>query len=312
MIQAALLKQHMSPLMVENAVNSAMEQEYFDHYGLCFERSLKEISHRFGYIGSGDYRIACHLFQQPEAKGTWFVLHGYFDHTGMMPHIIRFFLTQGYDVLAYDLPGHGLSTGAAATIPDFSVYSVILEDIYNHCQEFLTQPCHAFGQSTGSAILTDFLNEKASHNKTLPFKQLILSAPLVRPYLWHLSRLQLYVLRPFLKEIPRKFSKNSRDEDFLRRAMNDPLAVRVLSTQWVTALDRWIRRIEVSSVQIPRSPLILQGSKDTTVDARHNIPMLHTLYTNPEVYWLQNARHHLPNELPETRIDYFEWLATRL
>lgn len=311
MIQPSTLKQQLKPLHADEIAHSSQELDYFQRYGLNFAGEPGGI-HRFGYIDSCNYRISCHHYQQPQAKGTWFVLHGYFDHVGLMQHIIRFFLQQGYDVLAYDLPGHGLSTGRPATIADFSVYSLILDDIISTYQQHLTYPLHAFGQSTGCAIITDFLYEKARHNKEIPFEKLVLSAPLIRPCHWSISRLKLHLVRLFIKQIPRTFTNNSRDKAFLNKAHNDPLTARILPTQWLLALDRWIKRIERSKTEIPRTPLIIQGTKDTTVDASHNIPVLQQLYKDTEILWLEGARHHLPNELRQTRDIYIDWIAEQL
>ena len=313
MIDPAKIEEQIQPLSIERQSLSPIELEYSRFYGLDFECQMDSVAHYFGYIDGGAYRLASHLYKQKQpAKGTWFVLHGYFDHAGVMTHIIRFFLEQGYDVLAFDLPGHGLSTGARACVTDFSIYSYSLDCLYKHSQTFTTQPCHAFGQSTGSAIITELLHSKTLEHKPLPFQRLVLSAPLVRPYLWRSTRWQLYIARLFISHLPRKFTNNSRDKEFLKRAHSDPLTSTRLSVKWVTAMDRWIRRIEPSNIQIDRSPLIIQGTEDTTVDANHNIPQLQKLYDQSEVLWLKNARHHLPNELKETRQEYFDWLIEQL
>nr|MDT0252700.1 alpha/beta hydrolase [Endozoicomonas sp.] len=299
----------MRPLSYSQAAPYPHETTYFQYYGIDLENSIPDVRHHLGYINSNDYRIACHLYINPEARGSVFLLHGYYDHVGLFGHIIRFFLEQGYNVLAYDLPGHGLSSGEPATIEDFERYRMVLEDVMSYCQSILPKPWLAYGQSTGCAIITELLNHHTRRNKPLPFEQVILSAPLVRPWLWKLGRLQFYLVRHFIRQIPRKFTDNCRDKSFLNKAHNDPLAPGVLPTQWVSALDRWIRRIESSEVQIPLSPLILQGTDDTTVDGQYNIRILGRLYQSPEVLWLEGARHHLPNELQETREHYMQWLS---
>lgn len=288
------------------------EATYFAHYGIDLENRLPDVQHRLGYINSTGYRIACHLYTRSDARGSVFLLHGYYDHTGLFAHIIQFFLQQGYNVLAYDLPGHGLSSGESATIADFDHYRLVLEDVLSSCQSLLPTPWLSYGQSTGCAIITDLLSHRARQTMPMPFERVILSAPLVRPWLWRWGRIQLYLLRPFLRQIRRNFTDNSRDKEFLKRAHNDPLAPVVLPTQWVSAMDRWVRKIESSTWQIPLSPLILQGTEDTTVDGAYNIRVLERLYRDPETLWLQGARHHLPNELEETRILYMDWLAEKL
>ncbi|MGI2030139.1 alpha/beta hydrolase [Endozoicomonas acroporae] len=288
------------------------EQAYFEYYRIDLEKRLPDVQHCLGYINSTEYRIACHLYTRPEAKGSVFLLHGYYDHVGLFEHIIRFFLAEGFNVLAYDLPGHGLSSGQPATIEDFAHYRLVLADVMQYCTSILPGPWLAYGQSTGGAIITELLHHHTRQGTPMPFDQVILSAPLVRPWLWKLSRLQLYLVRPFIRQIPRQFKDNCRDEDFLNRAHNDPLAPTVLPTQWVSALDRWIRTIESSKEQIPLSPLILQGTDDTTVDGSYNIQALGQLYRSPKVLWLEGARHHLPNELTETRAQYMQWLSEEM
>ncbi len=299
----------MRPLSYSQVTPHPHETTYFQYYDIDLENSIPGVSHCLGYVSSNSYRIACHLYTKPEAKGSVFLLHGYYDHVGLFRHVIRFFLEQGYNVLAYDLPGHGLSSGKPATIEDFETYRLVLEDLMNYCDPILPKPWLAYGQSTGCAIITELLNHQTKNKMPLRFEQVILSAPLVRPWLWRLSRFQLYLARPFLRQIPRKFKDNCRDETFLDKAHNDPLAPKILPTQWVSALDRWIRRIESSTTQIAISPLVIQGTNDTTVDGQYNIEAISKLYKSPQVLWLDGARHHLPNELQETREHYMQWLS---
>ncbi len=308
----AVLQANIQPLTTKSMSASAAERAYFSFYDIDFENHQPDVRHHFGYVDSCNYRIACHLYLKPQAKGSVYLIHGYYDHVGLFAHVIRFLLEQGYNVFAYDLPGHGLSSGKPATIPDFSIYSVILEDLQEYCEELLPKPWLGYGQSTGGAILTDFLVNRVKNAKPLSFDQLILSAPLVRPYLWKIGRIQLYILRLFVRQIPRKFTSNSNNDDFLNKARRDPLAPKILPTQWVSALDRWIRRIESFDQKIPLTPLVIQGTRDTTIDADHNIQIIKKLYSQPEVLWLNEARHHLPNELLETRKIYMNWLTCYL
>ena len=306
------IQQQLSPLTADHFKPGSLESLYFSEYGLDIEKQLPGVRHNFGYVDSCDYRIACHLYLKEGATSSVFILHGYFDHSGYFRHVIRFFLEQNCNVLIYDLPGHGLSTGKSATIADFTIYSLVLGDVQNYCEPFLPKPWYGFGQSTGGAILTEFALQKIQHNKPVPFSRLILSAPLVRPRLWHINRWQLYLARFFIKQMPRKFTCNSRDKSFIKRAHNDPLSARNLPVEWLLAMDRWIKRIESTQQVIPMMPAIIQGTDDGTIDAEYNIGRLKKLYTGVEVLWLENARHHLPNEIKETRQEYFLWLRKYL
>ncbi|WP_422472915.1 alpha/beta hydrolase [Endozoicomonas sp. ALB032] len=318
MLNPENLKEQIKPLVFPLGARDSIAGQnpdikaYLDFYGINFETGLADIRHSMGSIDSCNYKVACHLFEKSDARGTFFLLHGYYDHVGLFARIIRFLLEQGFNVLAYDLPGHGLSSGKPATIPDFSVYTLILEDILTHCEGHLPKPWHAFGQSTGCAILTDCLINREAHHKASPFEQVILSAPLVRPWNWTLGRLQLQLAKLFITQLPRTYTRNSRKKSFLELSRNDPLSATILPVQWVLAMDRWIKRIESCKIKSPVSPLILQGTFDRTVDAKHNISVLEKLYTQPSVYYLEDARHHLPNELDETIDDYLSWLTSKL
>lgn len=170
-------------------------------------------------------------------------------------------------------------------------------------------PWHLCGQSTGGAILLDYL----LHGGERPeLGETILLAPLVRPRAWGWSKLSYRLLSPFVDSIPRRFSENSSDPqflDFLRE--HDPLQPRTLPTAWVGALTRWVPRIE----RAPRralSPLVVQGESDETVDWRHGLKVLREKFDEPRILLLEEARHHLANESEGLRRRYFDFLSDAL
>jgi alpha-beta hydrolase superfamily lysophospholipase len=119
-------------------------------------------------------------------------------------------------------------------------------------------------------------------------------------------------MRHFVSEIPRRFSVNSSDADFIDFVHNrDPLQPRSLPTAWVGALSQWVPRIEAAPRSM-RSPLIIQGEADMTVAWRHNLEVLQDKFAAPQILRLPEARHHLANELPALRQRYFDFLSERL
>jgi len=139
----------------------------------------------------------------------------------------------------------------------------------------------------------------------------ILLSPLVRPRAWGWSQLSYYLLKPFVKGIARRFSENSNDPEFLTFLQADPLQPLRLPTAWVGALGRWIKRIEAAP-KSPRQPLIVQGQADMTVDWKHNLDVLRGKFDRPQVLMLPEARHHLANETPGLRQEYFGFLTRRM
>jgi lysophospholipase len=268
---------------------------YLHFYGLDFENP-GDIVHRMGYLNVGEYRIAMQFFSRPEAQipkqGTAFVLHGYYDHAGIYGHPIRHLLQVGYDVVVYDQPGHGLSTGARATIRDFEDYQHTLATCITACRGHCAEPWLIVGQSMGGAIAMTHLIRNADS----PFQKAILFAPLIKPTGWKLGK-WLHVLgRLLVKEQKRVFAKNSQDKEFLRFLKEeDFLQPRTLPMQWVTALKKWIGEFEgLGKCDTPC--LVLQGTDDQTVAWRENMKELGTRFPNSTIHYLPAAGHQLVNE----------------
>lgn len=286
-------------------VISAQTAAYLALYGIDFARELPGISHHFGMVTSGDYRIATHFWRPRDAVGSAVVVHGYYDHVGLYGHLIRHLLSQGLAVMAFDLPGHGLSTGEPATIDAFDRYVDAFEDCMATLEHDLPQPWHLLGQSTGGAVIMEWLLAKGVTRDTVPFASIVLLAPLVRPYRWPLTRMAYSLLRPFVKERPRAFRGNTDNPEFLAFLRDhDPLQAQILPVAWVTAMVAWRRRFERRQAT-DISPLVIQGQADRTVDWRYNLKVIHRLF-RPHVFFIPEAQHHLVNEREDIRAQMFQ------
>jgi len=247
------LRQHLRPLAAAEA--DAAVLAYQAYYGLDLRSRHPRLQARLGSMAVDGRRLAVQAWLLPEARGSLLLMHGYYDHMGLYRHVVDWALGMGFSVLACDLPGHGLSEGERASIRDFAEYQAVFKGLLGQAAELdLAAPWHLCGQSTGGAILLDYL----LHGGERPeLGETILLAPLVRPRAWGWSKLSYRLLSPFVDSIPRRFSENSSDPqflDFLRE--HDPLQPRTLPTAWVGALTRWVPRIE----RAPRralSPLVV-------------------------------------------------------
>lgn len=286
---------------------SPAEQAYRQFYG--FSDALAERS-RMGWLQAGGYQIATQVWWPPQPRATLVLLHGYYDHVGLYRHVIEWALGQGFAVLACDLPGHGLSSGARASIGDFAEYQMVLQALLAEAAVLdLPAPWHLCGQSTGAAILIDYL---LNGTAVAEIGETILLAPLVRPRAWGWSQFSYQIIKRFVSEIPRRFSVNSSDAAFIDFVHHhDPLQPRNLPTAWVGALSRWVPHIEAAP-RSRRSPLIIQGEADMTVAWQHNLKVLQDKFAAPQILRLPEAGHHLANEAPALRQRYFDFLSQRL
>lgn len=299
---------------------SAAQQRYLNHYKIDFSSTYKNkgFSHHIGSFSAAGYDLAAQVFSQDSAKGTALLMHGYYDHVGIYGSLINFCLQQGWNVFAFDLPGHGLSSGERASISSFREYDQVFCAALDRAKEFQLQtkseslPLHVFGQSTGGAIIINYLLTRSIQQSDSVFASVNLLAPLVRPTGWFKAKIMHSVLRPFIQQIKRSFSLNSDDLEFLKFiSERDPLQPLSLSVSWVGALKKWVRMIEAST-PVDLDINIVQGSNDDTVEWRHNMPLLAEKFPNRKLFMLEGGRHQLVNEAPAKREQVYQWLQQQI
>ena len=290
---------------------SELYTAYTQYYGLNFSEldpALRDSRSNIGTFTSAHYELVCQHFVPaiyPPRK-TAFILHGYFDHSGLYRHLIRHLLLQGIAVVIFDLPGHGLSSGETASINSFQEYS----DAFVSClklagQQQLADPWFAIGQSTGAALIMEaLLADRLQHSHTL--QNTILLGPLLRPKHWSRSRILFSLSKLFLASTPRKFSKNSHDAEFLEfLESKDELQSRILPRNWVQAMIDYINRFEEAPSQ-DKSLHIIQGKGDGTVEWETNVPKILEKFSGSQIHWIEEAGHHLVNESTLSRDRVFE------
>jgi alpha-beta hydrolase superfamily lysophospholipase len=293
---------------------SPAQQRYLHYYGIDFASQKEGLKHNIGCFSAAGYDLTAQIFHQKGAKGTAILMHGYYDHIGIYGSLIEFCIQQGWNVFAFDLPGHGLSTGDRAAISDFSEYDQVFSAAIDRVHAFQkytaseSLPLHVFGQSTGGAIIINYLLTRQIQQQNSPFSSINLIAPLVRPCSWSSAKILHTLLSPFMKQIKRNFAMNSNNIEFLRFiAEQDPLQPLTLSVRWVGALKKWVQMIEEcepSDLEIN----IVQGDEDGTVEWRHNMPLLLEKFPQRKLLMVEGCRHHVVNEEDSKRKQVYQWL----
>jgi alpha-beta hydrolase superfamily lysophospholipase len=294
------------PPFAEAGEPQAALQAFCRFYDIDFATRLPRVEHRAGFVHSGEFRIATHQWRQRDARANLLLLHGYFDHTGLYAKLIAWGLEHHCNVLIFDLPGHGLSTGEPAVIDDFSAYSRAIADVLA-VTGAPTLPLWVMAQSTGCAALIDFAGKYA-----WPFTATVLLAPLIRPAGWSRVQAQFMLLRHFIRSVPRTFAINSSDAKFLAFLQRDPLQSRRIPLRWIAALRQWLRFLQPRDLGVGPA-LIIQGDADATVDWRYNVGFVQQLFPGSEVRYLCGAGHQLANESESYLCEYLAavegWLA---
>jgi alpha-beta hydrolase superfamily lysophospholipase len=288
---------------------SAQLQAYLDHYGLT--RLVADAAYSIGRESVDGLDLVVQQFRpRGPVRGTTVLLHGYTDHAGLYGHLIDYLLQQHWNVLIYDLPGHGLSEGTALGIDHFSTYARQLSVLLQRHGDRLPLPWVLLGQSTGAAIVME--QQRGGDPMAAKVAGRIYLAPLIRPVMMDVIVRKYRWFGRFLKQVKRIYSDNSGDASFVRFVRQyDPLQHSRVAVSWVRAMLEWVKQIE-SSGTLAGTPLLLQGDEDGTVDWRHNTAVLQRLYPSLQPVLLPGARHHLVNETPALRRQLFAHIGDYL
>lgn len=249
------------------------------YYRECYGNVAGAV-HAAGYLSTGDYKVALHLFSPgPEPRGSLVVIHGYLAHTLQLATLIEAGLRDGYAVLALELPGHALSFGERGAVEKFRDYGEILSAALDAATPRLPKPWHAAGHSTGASTILIHLAEIGD-----PFAGVVFIAPLVKSKYYGLSRLGRFLSRPFISSISTGY--------------DEALGVKRMPLSWFDAQVRWNRRNDDYPI-FDRTLLVLQGEDDTVVARRRNRRYLEAHFRNMEYRLLQDAGHVILKEEQE-------------
>jgi alpha-beta hydrolase superfamily lysophospholipase len=272
-------------------------KRYTEFYNLPTENGI----YRYGFEQVAQEWLFIQSFRPLQVKGHILLIHGYYDHAGVLSTVIRFLVQKGFHVLTLDLPGHGLSTGERASISEFSLYSASIREVVHRHLSSCSLPVYIAAHSTGAAAAIDYLLNDCEAS---PIQKAVFICPLIRCYRWNASTIGVKPLKVFTQQLRRVFRNNSSDSNFLRFVKQDPLQYDKLPLSWLEALIRWNEAIKEGTPS-PVPILILQGKKDTTVDWRYNVVFLRKKFLHTDVELIENGKHHLLNEEERIREKVF-------
>lgn len=255
-------------------------------------------------IRVGAFDIARYSFQAPQQtiKGQILLLHGYVLHSLCQASFISHLVAEGWEVIAIDWPGHGISSGKRANISDFSVYSQVLSSVIDTIDRSGKAPLHLIAHSTGCAAWIEYMLNGFPD----PFNKVILISPLLRNAAWHVSVTGVRVAKTMgWSLVPRIFRKSSHDTDYLKLVRQDPLAPWVLPIQWSQSLIRWEKKLH-KTTPFQRPVTIFQGTHDTVVDWKYGLRSLRRIFPRASIIRCKGQRHDLLNEKLPARRQVFE------
>lgn len=289
--------------------NSKSTSGFCRHFASFYGIDLSNAAYHIGTFPSRGLSLAGHIFSPPKSRKTVLLVHGYFDHTGMLRHLINCLLKEHYTVASLDLPGHGLSEGKAADIDSFTRYGKAVSDFLSLCRASLPSPVHFIGHSTGCSALLEYFFGKP---KLFSEEKVILIAPLIRPVLWKsFNTAYLIAGKAVFPRLPRLLVNPTHDPLFVSFQKKDPLQAKKFPVSWFEALRNWNRKLEMRGI-VDIDATVLQGTTDTVVDWKYNIRYLEKKLSKFRVELIEGAKHQLLNEIEPFRGKTLELILQNL
>ncbi len=258
---------------------------YFSYYGLdslSGERAC-------GYSGYGEQSLWTWSVSPSRPRGTVVFLHGYLDHSALSLALFAFLNDRGYRIVAYDLPGHGLSGGQRAGLEDFDQYGESLDRIMAYW-DLAYGDTLFIGHSTGGAVILDRLLKGQNMGGV------ILAAPLIQ--FRHFDGALFLAEHLFRGRGTVRVSRkpSSRNDEFNKKKRNDPLAIKRMPLNWPLAIGAWEKELPRGEIPCDVPILVLQGGKDRVVFFERNIPRIESWFPRARIRTFPGLMHHLFNE----------------
>jgi len=261
-----------------------------------------DVDYKIGRLQSNGFSIALNIMIPQNMQKMAVVVHGYMEHSGINTKLYDILLKNNIGVIAYDMPGHGLSSGPRASIDVFSTYAKVFKNVKLFAGKYFKNYELAFiAHSTGCAVILEYLSLKRDIDDT----SIILVSPLVRSLHFLLSKYAYDISKSFLNRIIRKEGAISHDENFhhfMRKL--EPMREEYVPMQWIKALYEWNNTVESWDKRDVKLNVIT-GTDDRVVDWKWNIMFLKDKFPDSNIIQIKNGRHALLNESLEYRRQVF-------
>jgi acylglycerol lipase len=259
------------------------------------------------------------MIKENGSKKWLIVTHGVGEHLGRHQYFLKLFASQ-FNILLYDLRGHGDSGGKPAYIEDFSQFSLDLKCIVEFLKrDFSLKHFYLFGHSMGGLITADYVQNHSKEH--YPEKVYLSSPPVGAPgFMGPLFEFLPQFLVKGLADIPaslplsgvldlKKLSHDQRIyEDYL---MDSKVQKKVHSKLFLNVIK--------TSKEVFSRPLRCQcplyvsvGSKDQLVHPQMLIDYFLEIEKNANLKIFEGAYHEIHNEVDKYRLPYLEYLKHSL
>jgi len=265
------------------------------------------------FTNADNFQLFEQCWKKEDAKGVVLITHGIAEHSGRYEHVALSLNEAGYSVVAFDLRGHGKSSGKRNYIKSFQDYLDDLDEVLTRTKnKFPDLPIFLFGHSMGGGILSLYAIERQPD-----VKGILLSAPSVKvsddlsPFLQKISGI-LSVIAPKLPAIKLDSADISKDKKVVEAYDTDPLNYRGgILARTGSELLKSTKTISKSASKITLPILIMHGTLDKLADMSGSQMLYDTVSSQDKTLKLYKGLYHEILNEPEqdqVKADMIAWL----
>ncbi len=199
-------------------------------------------------------------------KGTLVVAHGLGEHSDCYAHLGHYLSQQGWQVVAWDMRGHGRSPGQRGNIKSFAVYGEDFKDFWSVVTTQYEPPFVLFAHSMGALV-----GVRAHLDYDLKLRALALSAPPFKilthvPGLLKKAASLCRAYAPFVSFASRYgYEALSRDPAQQRAYELDVLRHSRISPEVYFGMQEWAKGLFARASELSCPVLVQVGSADPVV-----------------------------------------------
>lgn len=253
----------------------------------------------------------------PEVTAVVAVVHGYGDHGGRYAWLGEDMVARGYGVYAYDLRGHGHSSGRRGQVGRFEEY---LEDTEVFLDEVRRaqpgKPLFLLGHSMGGLVCARLAEVRPPDVRGLilssPFLQLADAVPPSR-VIGAKALAKVWPNRDIGNTV--RASQLSHDDAVVDAYVTDRLVHHVAPARWAAEMLSAQAATMADAARVDHPLLVLYGTDDQVVD----VAFIETLYEqvkaeDKSILRCEGFYHECFNETGREQVfdDFAAWIGVRL
>lgn len=246
------------------------------------------------------------------------LIHGYAEHSGRYQEFAEWMNQRRIAVSAFDLRGHGRSSGRRAYIHSFENYLSDLTLFLERIAEIKeSSPCFLFGQSMGGAIAANYVCFRSQR-----FNGLLLSAPALKPpddvtSFKLIAARALTLFFPTMSVAPPiPADRLSRRVEAVQAYANDPLVYRGhWQSRTAVELIAAMIRARNAAAKLTLPLLLLHGNSDRVVPHSASGEFQERAGSKDKTFELYEGFYHELLHEPERETvfqDIYDWIQERL